>query len=232
MMWMSNNRQNLSEDELRRVQAETGVEVHALLDLLERTPAERLRIATANANNISRLRDATGLQNAEEMTATPGAFDPLAILSALYQREVQFVVIGGVAGFLLGSFAPSTNLDILFAPDLENARRLALAMNDLHARAAGSPSDVAEVVEEGALPNGDFFTFRTDHGFVHCLRYSAGTKGYAELLGRAERMEIDGVEIDVASLADLIRMKEASNRSKDRFLLEALRAMQKLQRRG
>ena len=50
---------SLSEHELKRMHAETGVDVYALLDLLERTPAERLRIAIANARNLSRLRAVT-----------------------------------------------------------------------------------------------------------------------------------------------------------------------------
>jgi len=41
------------------MQAETGVDVYALLDLLECTPGERLRIAMANAQNLVRLRAAT-----------------------------------------------------------------------------------------------------------------------------------------------------------------------------
>jgi hypothetical protein len=49
----------LSEDELRDIHARTGVDVYALLDLLDRTPAERLSIAMANARNLSRLRAAT-----------------------------------------------------------------------------------------------------------------------------------------------------------------------------
>jgi hypothetical protein len=56
---MQNHRSKLSEEELRRMQAETGVDVFALLDLLECTPTERLRIAVANANNLARLRAVT-----------------------------------------------------------------------------------------------------------------------------------------------------------------------------
>jgi hypothetical protein len=50
---------NLSEPELRRIHAETGVDVYALLDLLDRTPADRLRIAMANARNMAHLRAVT-----------------------------------------------------------------------------------------------------------------------------------------------------------------------------
>jgi hypothetical protein len=229
MTGMSNNRQNFSDDELRRTQAETGVDVYALLDLLERTPAERLRIAMANARNVSRLRDASDPHEADELTATPGAFDPLAMLGALHKREVRFVVIGGVAGFLLGSSLPSANLDFCFARDPENVGQLARALNDVHARPAGFSG--TESVNEDILQRGDFFNFRTDHGVVHCLSNPAGTSGYEDLQDHAERMQIDGVETFVASLADLIRMKEVSHRVRDGFLLETLRVVQRLKRR-
>jgi hypothetical protein len=76
---MPNTNQNFSDDELRRKQAETGVDVYALLDLMQRTPAERLRIAMTNARNLARLQEGTA-DGADEVTSTPGAFDPLAIL--------------------------------------------------------------------------------------------------------------------------------------------------------
>jgi hypothetical protein len=229
MMSMSNRQQRLSDDDLRRTQAETGVDVYALLDLMERTPAERLRIAMANAHNVTRLRSAASHKDANEIDATPGAFDPVAILDVLQRREVHFVVIGGVAGFLLGSALPSANLDICFAREPENVRQLSLALNDLNAKSAGVPS--ALPIDEQLLLRGDFLNFQTDRGRVHCLSNPEGTEGYDGLRNRAERMEIDGVNVFVASLADLIRMKESSNRARDRFILVTLRAVERLKRK-
>jgi predicted nucleotidyltransferase len=230
MMSMPNSRQNFSDDELRRKQAETGVDVYALLDLMERTPAERLRIAMTNVRNVERLRDGAA-DGADEMTSTPGAFDPLAILGVLHRRKVQFVVIGGVAGFLMGSDLPSANLDICFASDTENAGQLALALDDLNARAAGSPSGEVKVADVKVLARGEFLNVRTDQGVLHCLSNPDGTEGYAQLRDQAERMEIDGMDVYVASLGDLIRMKAASSRARDRLLLETLKAVQRRRRR-
>lgn len=49
----------LTREQLERMQAETGIDVFAMLDNLRRTPAERLRIATENARNLAKLREAT-----------------------------------------------------------------------------------------------------------------------------------------------------------------------------
>ncbi|HEX7681821.1 MAG TPA: hypothetical protein VF713_27125, partial [Thermoanaerobaculia bacterium] len=157
------------------------------------------------------------------MTATV-ALDALAILGALHRREVRFVVIGGVAGYLLGSSLLSANLDICFASDSLNTRHLVAALNDMHAQLRGSSDDH---VDEQALLRVKILSFKTDHGVLHCLGNPIGTEGYDDLRAHAECMEIDGVATYVASLQDLIRMKEAADRPKDRVALVTLRAMQR-----
>jgi hypothetical protein len=49
----------ISDEDLRRMQAETGVDVYAILDLMAQTPTQRLRLAVANAQNHARLLAAT-----------------------------------------------------------------------------------------------------------------------------------------------------------------------------
>ena len=49
----------LTADGASAFQSETGVDVYALLDLMKRTPTERLRIAVANANNLKRMHEVT-----------------------------------------------------------------------------------------------------------------------------------------------------------------------------
>jgi hypothetical protein len=49
----------ISDEDLRRMQAETGVDVYAILDLMAQTPTQRLRLAVANVQNLARLHAAT-----------------------------------------------------------------------------------------------------------------------------------------------------------------------------
>src|SRR5437764_15474171 len=113
-----------------------------------------------------------------EMTAIR-ALDSLAILGALHRREVRFIVIGGVAGYLLGSSLLSANLDICFATDFLNTRRLMAALNDMHAQLRGSSDDH---VDEQTLLRVEILSFKTDHGVLHCLGAPAGTEGYDDLM--------------------------------------------------
>jgi hypothetical protein len=63
----------------------------------------------------------------------------------------------------------------------------------------------------------------TDHGRLHLNVEPSGTRGYADLAQDAVRLEILGLQVDVGSLADVIRTKEAAGREKDRLVLPILR---------
>ena len=64
------------------------------------------------------------------------------------------------------------------------------------------------------------FTFITSHGDIDVLADVAGVKGYEPVAGRAVEREIAGLPVKVASIDDLIAMKRAANRPKDRNMLE------------
>jgi len=73
---------------------------------------------------------------------------------------------------------------------------------------------------------GDTFTFKTDGGDLDCLGTPSGTGGYSDLLPHASEFEIEpGLRLMVASIDDLIRMKRAAGRPKDRIAVEILTAL-------
>ena len=61
------------------------------------------------------------------------AFDPRPPLRVLLAHEVRFVIIGGIAGVLLGSPSFTFDLDLCYDRDSENLRRLAGALMELKA---------------------------------------------------------------------------------------------------
>jgi hypothetical protein len=58
--------------------------------------------------------------------------------------------------------------------------------------------------------------------FDIALRPAGFDTGYASLVGRAHRVLVDGVEVLVADLDDVIRSKELAGRPKDLRVLPAL----------
>ena len=66
-----------------------------------------------------------------------------------------------------------------------------------------------------------FLNLVTDHGPLDITYRPEGTDGYRDLVRTAVRITVQGVDIPVASLADLIRSKEATGREKDLAVLPA-----------
>ena len=73
------------------------------------------------------------------MASNGDEFDPLPLLEVLAAEQVDFVVIGGVAGGAHGSAYPTYDLDIAYACDRENLERLATALQRLGATLRGAP---------------------------------------------------------------------------------------------
>jgi predicted nucleotidyltransferase len=153
------------------------------------------------------------------------SFDPSAAIGVLHDHEVRFVLIGGVAGAVHGSPSVTQDLDICPEDSLENLGRLAAALAEVHAHLRGVDDDVPFLLDARTLAAGDHFTFSTDLGDFDCLITPAGTQGYAELMLDAVVVDRAGIDVPVASLDALIRMKRAAGRAKDRAELEILGAL-------
>jgi hypothetical protein len=135
------------------------------------------------------------------------------------------VVIGGIAARLLGSPTVTRDLDICYARDTENLERLGMVLMRLGARLRGAPPGLPFRPDARTLAAGDHFTLTTVAGDLDLVGTPAGVAGYEELARTAERMDLDGVAVLVASVDDLIRMKRASGRPKDLVELEILGAL-------
>lgn len=153
-------------------------------------------------------------------------FDPLPAVKMLLKHGVRFVVIGGWAGRLHGSPSITNDLDICHERTRDNLERLASALQELKATLRGAPRDVPFQLDALTLEAGDHFTFETTAGALDILGRPAGSQGYEELSANAEPKDLDGVEVKVASVADLIRMKQAAGRPRDLVEAEILGALQ------
>lgn len=153
-------------------------------------------------------------------------FDPVGALRTLNLHGVQYVVIGGFAGAAMGSTLVTFDVDICHARDEANLRVLATALLELHARLRGAPEDVPFQLDHVTLRNGDHFTFTTDCGPLDILATPKGTTGFDQLVADAALTNLgEGVTALVASLDQLIRMKEAAGRPQDIAAVELLSAL-------
>ena len=157
----------------------------------------------------------------------PGRFEPEVILEVLARHEVRFVVIGAFAASLHGSPVRTGDADITPAAGAENQERLASALTELGARVrvAGEPEGFAFDSSGEALSRAQIWNLITPHGDLDISFVPSGTQGYDDLIRDAVTYEIAGVHVKVASLADVIRSKEAADRPKDRAVLPTLREL-------
>jgi hypothetical protein len=158
----------------------------------------------------------------------PNALQPQELFDVLARHQVGYVLIGGLAATLYGSSALTNDADICPDPSLENLERLAAALRDMDARIRSDtdPEGVPISADADFLRNMNVVNLTTRFGDFDLAFHPADTQGYEDLVRRASEIAIDGTVVPVASLADIIRSKEAANRPKDRATLPILYALQ------
>ena len=158
-------------------------------------------------------------------------FDPERMLSALAAEGVQFVLIGGMAAILHGDVGVTVDLDVVPARDAANLERLVRALRTLGARirTEGEPEGLAFDCSKQFFANlspDSIVNMTTEAGDLDVTFRPSGTQGFRDLRRDAIEIEAaDRLHILVASLADIIRSKEAAGREKDRLALPRLRRL-------
>jgi predicted nucleotidyltransferase len=150
---------------------------------------------------------------------------PERMLTVLREHGVRFVLVGGFAAVIYGSPYLTTDVDVVPEWSKENLERLSAALESMHVRVwtASEPAGLAFNHDAASLAGADMWNLVTDHGRLDLMFVPSGTAGYEDLSRDAVHLKILGVDVDVASLADVIRSKEAAGREKDRVVLPVLR---------
>ena len=128
---------------------------------------------------------------------------------------------------------PTEDVDIVPATDRENWARLSTALKELDAKIRAVELDEPLPFDHDAdsLAASRIWNLTTRFGDLDITQTPTGTQGYEDLKRDAVDMELRGIRISVASLADIVRSKEAAGRDKDRRALPVLRELIALQMR-
>lgn len=160
-------------------------------------------------------------------------FQPQEILATLDRHGVRYVLIGGLAAVLHGSAHVTTDVDVVPEEAVRNLERLSAALKELDARVrvTGEPDGVPFDHAAESLVRVRVWNLQTSKGDLDVTFEPSGTRGYDDLRRDVVHMRVRGTEVPVASLADVIRSKEAAGRERDRAVLPGLRELLALQKR-
>lgn len=139
------------------------------------------------------------------------------LLKSLSAQRVEYVIIGATAFPTHGYARATADIDLLIKPTRVNAQRVLNAL-------AQVGYDVTDLTV-GELLNKKIL-FR-QYILATDIHPSATGITFETVWKNRVKDEIEGVPVFVASLDDLIKMKRAANRPKDREDLKALRALKK-----
>jgi hypothetical protein len=153
------------------------------------------------------------------------------LLRALSADGVRFVVIGGAAATAHGSARLTNDLDVVYARDAENIRRLVQALAPYEPYLRGAPPGLPFQWHEQTVAHGLNFTLDTTVGPIAVLGEIVAGGRYEDLASRSDRITLFGIECLCLGIEALIANKRAVGRPKDLEVIAELEIMADMRKR-
>ena len=202
-------------DNLLEVIQACGFELPLQLVPRDESMLERLRknVSLSPERRVQRILQARtreiGVREDES-----GRFDPFAILAALDQRRVAYVLVGSFARAVRGAERLPEGIAVVPSTRGGNVDRATQALTDLG----------AEPVDQRELSQTEIARVASPAGKITLVLEPAGTRGYDDLRRAATPEYLGrGLRVPIASTGDLARMTSALNPEQDIARLHALR---------
>jgi predicted nucleotidyltransferase len=145
------------------------------------------------------------------------------VLRRLVANEVEFIVVGMMAGVLRGAPVLTVDLDLVHRRSAENVSRLLRVLGKLEATYRHDPRRLRPA--ESHLMSAGHQLLSTTHGDLDCLGSVGEGQTYEDLLARAPELDLgEGLSVHVIDLPTLIDLKEKAGRPKDLAVLPVLHA--------
>ena len=149
--------------------------------------------------------------------------DYIAILRELTQKQVDFIVIGGVGAVLQGAPITTFDLDILHSTEEPNIIRLQAALESLDAYYRAQPERRLRP-QASHLASAGHQLLITRFGPLDVLGSVGNRLTYRDLIRQTAVLQVaENLTVPVLGLASLIALKEQTGGEKDRAVLPILR---------
>ena len=147
------------------------------------------------------------------------------LLRALHDADVEFILVGGLAGTVHGSARATYDVDVVYSRSAANLERLVAALTPLQPYLRGAPPGLPFHLDLATLRRGLNFTLTTIAGDLDLLGEIVGGGDYDRLRSRTVQVEIFGFRIDCLDLDTLIETKRAAGRPRDLEVIAELEAL-------
>lgn len=153
------------------------------------------------------------------MSSVTSSFEQ--ILRTLCDHGVDFILVGGVSGVLHGAPVTTQDVDVVHSRAEDNVAALLEALADLDAL-------FRDIAGRRLRPNQSHLVtpghqlLDTRYGRLDLLGSLGDGRGYPELLDVSEEMEVAGMALRVLNLDELIEVKRAAGRPKDKMMVMIL----------
>jgi predicted nucleotidyltransferase len=158
------------------------------------------------------------------------------VFRSLQKNKIRYVVVGGMAVNFHHIVRQTADLDLIVQlEDGENVRRFVMALGKLgyKPRVPVNPIDFADPKkreqwrkEKGAK----VFTFVLPNSYEQIDVFIYNPISFLQLFKRRKKARFGDIVIPVASLKDLKSLKQLANREKDRYDIQHIERMEKLNR--
>jgi hypothetical protein len=212
---------------------DAGIDVSLLLENLDPSSTERLMALEGLVTEATALRGLAvppglGLLAASKDPYPAGSdasFRFRALLRALSNARLDFVVVGGVAATLHGVAEPTRDLDVCVRLEDDTWRKVSEVIAPLHPRfeLIVDTRPIEATVE--ALRDLEHLYCLTDLGRIRFVGSIEPLGGFEAVLRNAPIVQVEELSLRVISRADLITVKEFVRRPKDLEVARALRAI-------
>jgi predicted nucleotidyltransferase len=141
--------------------------------------------------------------------------DFAALIHALADAHVEFILVGGVAATVHGSARLTRDVDVVYARTPTNIQRVIAALAPHGPYLRGAPRSLPFSWDARTVSRGLNFTLTTALGDIDLLGEVTGGGGFDQLLARSHNVNIFDRDVLCLDLPGLIHIKRAAGRPKD-----------------